>query len=119
LRLSGPLYQALTNLARPLKYAVPIRSIDINRDDPAQDLEQINRAISQFTRLRIQQRLQDTLELPPLPETAHRVMKLRVDPDAGIAELAEIIETDPSLSAQVVSWASSSYYAAPGRIRSV
>ncbi len=119
LHLSGPLFQALTKLARPLKYAVPIRSIDINRDDPAQDLEQINRAISQFTRLRIQQRLQDTLELPPLPETAHRVMQLRVDPDAGIAELAEIVETDPSLSAQVVSWASSSYYAAPGRIRSV
>ena len=33
--------------------------------------------------------------------------------------MAEIIERDPSLAAQVVSWASSSFYNAPGKIKSV
>ena len=35
------------------------------------------------------------------------------------ADLADVVETDPSLAAQVVSWAASPYYAAPGKIRSV
>lgn len=30
-----------------------------------------------------------------------------------------MVETDPALAAQVVSWAASPYYASPGKIRSV
>lgn len=80
---------------------------------------QINQAVEQFTTLRIQQRLEQTLEMPPLPETAERIIQLRINPDAGVGELAEVVEKDPSLAAQVVSWASSPYYAAPGTIKSV
>ena len=36
-----------------------------------------------------------------------------------VSDLADIVESDPSLAAQVVSWAASPYYAAPGKIRSV
>ena len=72
-----------------------------------------------FTSLRIKQRLEDTLEIPTLPQTAQRIIKLQVNPNALVSELAEIVESDPSLAAQVVSWASSPYYAAPGKIRSV
>src|SRR5690606_4059752 len=46
-------------------------------------------------------------------------MALRLKPDITVQQLNDVVETDPSLAAQVVSWASSSYYAAPGRIRSV
>ncbi len=72
-----------------------------------------------FTGLRIQQRLEDTLELPPLPETAQRIIHLRVNPNAVMGDLVDIVESDPSLAAQVVSWASSSFYAAAGQVRSV
>ncbi|WP_156509199.1 HDOD domain-containing protein, partial [Oleiphilus sp. HI0132] len=82
-------------------------------------LEQINQAIEKFTSLRIKQRLEDTLELPPLPQSAQEIIRLRSNPDAGADELADIIEKDPSLAAQVVSWASSSFYNAPGKIKSV
>lgn len=83
------------------------------------DREEINRAVDSFTALRIRQRLEETLEIPPLPETAQAIIRLRVDPDADINKLSRIVEKDPSLAAQVVSWASSSYYAAPGSIKSV
>ena len=87
--------------------------------DYQHDLEDISTAVANFTQLRIKQRLEETLEFPPLPETAQRVIKLRVDPHADIQDLTDIVETDPSLAAQVVSWAASPYYSAPGKIKSV
>lgn len=117
--VSSQLFQALLGKFRPVQFTSPVDAIPINRDDPEHDLDQINTAIGKFTQRRIQQRLEDTLELPPLPETAQRILHLRLEPNASVSELAEIVERDPSLSAQVVSWASSSYYGARGRIRSV
>lgn len=88
-------------------------------DSAEMDREQILHSLKNFTTLRIKQRLEETLELPPLPETAQRIIKLRADPDADISDLSNIVELDPSLAAQVVSWASSPYYSAPGKIKSV
>lgn len=105
--------------AKSLSCMVRLPQIRVNHSDPQQDSDQIKQAIQSFTTLRIQKRLEDTLEMPPLPETARRIIKLRVDPDAGVSDLADIVETDPSLAAQLVSWARSSFYAAPGKIRSV
>ena len=103
---------SICNISRPL--------IELEVDpDSAQDENQISQAVQNFTQRRIKQRLEETLELPPLPETAQRIIKLRVDPNADISDLANIVETDPSLAAQVVSWAASPYYSAPGKIKSI
>lgn len=88
-------------------------------DQDASDNEQILGAIKSFTQLRVKQRLEETLELPPLSDTAQRIIKLRINPNADISDLAQIVETDPSLAAQVVSWAASPYYSAPGKIKSI
>lgn len=101
------------------RFAVALSSLEPLPADPEQDRSDISNAVQNFTALRMRQRLEETIEIPPLPETAQKVMKLRVDPEATIEELADVVETDPSLAAQVVSWASSPYYAAPGKIRSV
>lgn len=85
----------------------------------AHDRLEIDRAVTSFTALRIRQRLAETLEIPPLSATAQAIIRLRADPDSDITKLNRIVEKDPSLAAQVVSWASSSYYAAPGSIKSV
>lgn len=87
--------------------------------DDTQDIQEISKAVASFTQLRIKQRLEETLDFPPLPETAQRIIKLRVDPNADIQDLTDIVEADPALAAQVVSWAASPYYAAPGKIKSV
>ncbi|MFY0663536.1 MAG: HDOD domain-containing protein [Natronospirillum sp.] len=83
------------------------------------DREAIDQSVARFTSKRIQQRLEETLEVPPLPDTAQAIIRLRVDPNADIEKLSRVVARDPSLSAQVISWASSSYYAAPGSVRSV
>jgi len=119
LKIQGKLLEALVGHSAGLDVGIDSASIRLNRIEPSQDLLQIQNAVGNFTKLRICTRLEDTLEMPPLPETARLIIKLRVDSDAGISELSDLVETDPSLSAQVVSWASSSFYAAPGKIRSV
>ena len=97
-------------------FATQIPSIS---DDRSNDESQILDSVQRFTERRIRQRLDETLELPPLPETAQRIIKLRADPNADISDLTNIVEIDPSLAAQVVSWAASPYYSAPGKIKSV
>lgn len=67
----------------------------------------------------IRRRIEQVYELPPMPEIARRVLQLRNNPDASITDLAAIVELDPSLSAQVVRYAASPFYAYRGKISSI
>ena len=100
-------------------FGVLLSEIRPNLDRPADDSKEITEAVQAFTARRIQQRLESTIEIPPLAETAQKIIKLRVDPNATIDDITGVVETDPALAAQVVSWAASPYYASPGKIRSV
>jgi HD-like signal output (HDOD) protein len=93
----------------------------INRpvENHEDDEEQILQALGRFQSIRLKQRLEETLEIPPLPASSHRIIRLSTDKTAGTDELCEVIALDPSLAAQVISWASSPYYGAPGNIASV
>lgn len=104
-----------------MRIAVPSKQLQSEVPGPGagSEEEKIVASVKNFTSLRIKQRLEDTLEIPTLPQTAQRIIQLRADPNALVSDLAEIVESDPSLAAQVVSWAASPYYAVPGKIRSV
>jgi len=104
---------------RAISCAVPAEKLYQGSPNESADLDLIFNSIRNFTTLRIKQRLEETLEIPPLPQTAHRILELRSNPNANVSDLAEIVEMDASLAAQVVSWASSPYYASPSKIRSV
>ncbi|MFN3580101.1 MAG: HDOD domain-containing protein [Pseudomonas sp.] len=119
LKLNQEAARALVAKASSAHFAVPLSSLSRLPDDPAQDGQDLTRAVSNFTALRMRQRLEETIEIPPMSATAQKVMKLRVNPEASIEDLTDVVETDPSLAAQVVSWASSPFYAAPSRVRSV
>ncbi len=93
---------------------------------PAEKLNEIDyqnesegNTLKSFTPLRIQQRVEETFDLPAMPAIAQEVMRLRIDTRAGAPELAQIVSQDPSLAAQVISWASSPYYGYQGRIDSL
>jgi HD-like signal output (HDOD) protein/prolyl-tRNA editing enzyme YbaK/EbsC (Cys-tRNA(Pro) deacylase) len=118
-KLSGQAFQAITAGAQRVNVTKPSQDIAVNLNQPEQDRAQVNAALERFTSLRIRQRLDDTLELPPLSETVQRIIHLRVNPNANMGELVDVVENDPSLAAQVVSWASSSFYAAAGQVKSV
>lgn len=119
LELDNRALRELAASATAASFAVPLSGIQCSAEDPEQDQQDISTAVRNFTALRMRQRLEETIEVPPLPNTAQRIMTLRVNPDATVEQLTDVVETDPSLAAQVVSWASSSFYAAPSKIRSV
>ncbi len=102
-----------------LKFAIDPSNLSSTAPNPDEDAKRIVHSLRTFTSVRIKQRLEDTLEIPTLPATAQRIIELRVNSNAVVSDLADIVESDPSLAAQVVSWAASPYYAAPGKIRSV
>ena len=83
------------------------------------DLQQIHRAVTTFTERRIEKRLDETLDIPPLPEAATRIVALQSDPNYDLKDLVQIVETDPSIAAKVVSWANSAFYAPDPPARSL
>ncbi|MBD2837051.1 HDOD domain-containing protein [Pseudomonas sp. JM0905a] len=119
LELASEDYRKLLSKASAARFGEPLASIRPNLDRPADDRAEITQAVQAFTARRIQQRLEETIEIPPLAESAQKIIKLRVDPNATVEDITGVVETDPALAAQVVSWAASPYYAAPGKIRSV
>ena len=92
----------------------PERLYNIDHQEDGED----NKLLT-FTPKRIHQRVEETLDLPAMPTIAQEVMRLRVDPNAGAMELAQVVGQDPSLAAQVISWASSPYYGYQGKIDSL
>ncbi|MBC3299724.1 HD-like signal output (HDOD) domain, no enzymatic activity [Pseudomonas cedrina] len=112
-------FKTMLTKASAAHFGEPLSNIRPNLDRPNDDREEITQAMQAFTARRIQQRLEATIEIPPLADTAQKIIKLRVDPNATIDDITSVVETDPALAAQVVSWAASPYYASPGKIRSV
>ena len=119
IQLGNAQFKALIENASSGDLSISESGLQTSALDDAKDVDDITQAVANFTQLRIKTRLEETLEFPPLPDTAQRIIKLRVDPNADISDLTDIVESDPSLAAQVVSWAASPYYAAPGKIKSV
>ncbi|WP_084381548.1 aminoacyl-tRNA deacylase and HDOD domain-containing protein [Pseudomonas mucidolens] len=119
LEVSTDDFKRLLSNASAANFGEPLSNIQPNFDRPNDDRDEITQAVQAFTVRRIQQRLEATIEIPPLADTAQKIIKLRVDPNATIDDITGVVETDPALAAQVVSWAASPYYASPGKIRSV
>jgi len=67
----------------------------------------------------VERRIERVYELPPMPELGRRILALQSDPNAGVQQLAKIVQLDPSLAAQVIRYASSSYYGYTGRITNI
>ncbi|MCX4026541.1 HDOD domain-containing protein [Endozoicomonas sp. SM1973] len=119
IRVKNDEFKRITGTATYLDITLPLSEVHQRNSNAEDDIQDITNAVENFTSLRIKQRLEQTIEIPPLPETAQKIIQLRVDPNADIRHLIEVVEKDPSLAAQVVSWAASPYYAAPGKIRSI
>ena len=119
IKLNQKDFGRLTHRALVDRYCRPLKTLiqaTLNEED---DLQQIHNAVESFTARRIKSRLNETLEIPPLPHVVEKIIRLRIDPNAKTSELSEVVAQDPGLSAQIVSWAASPFYAAPGKIRSV
>ena len=70
------------------------------------------------TPMRIRERLDEIQELPSMPEMAQRILQLRANPYADLRELAQIVDLDPSLAAQVVRFARSPLFGYQDKVSS-
>lgn len=111
--LSQAEFQRLMQGSQPIHIAHWLP--ETSADRPTTDTQHI----LNLTQRRIEKRLDSAFEVPPLSMTAQKVLKLHANPDAHADELTAIIETDPALAAQVLSWAASPYYASPSKVRSI
>lgn len=69
--------------------------------------------------LDIREEIVSIKELPSLPSTFSRIIKLASDPDIDIEKVVEIIEQDPLLTAQVIKNARSSLYGYRGEVGTI
>lgn len=58
----------------------------------------------------VARRLTKLYRLPPMPETAVRILHLTADPDSSVHELSDLVEHDPSLAAQIMRYARSALF---------
>jgi putative nucleotidyltransferase with HDIG domain len=86
---------------------------------PLAKLETGALSVTNLTHKRIEQRLEDIEGLPAMPEMAQRILQVSKDEHADANDLAKVIEVDPSLAAQIISYATSAFYAFRGEITTV
>jgi HD-like signal output (HDOD) protein/prolyl-tRNA editing enzyme YbaK/EbsC (Cys-tRNA(Pro) deacylase) len=67
----------------------------------------------------IKRKVQSVNTLPTMPGIAAEIIRLRNNPYSHASELAAVIEQDPSLSAQLLRYATSPLYAYQGKVESV
>jgi prolyl-tRNA editing enzyme YbaK/EbsC (Cys-tRNA(Pro) deacylase) len=99
LELAIDAFKSLLSKASAARFGEPLSNIRLNLNRPDDDRAEITLAVQAFTARRIQQRLEETIEIPPLPETAQKIIKLRVDPEATVDDITGVVETDPALAA--------------------
>lgn len=121
LRFTRQEYEQLIQAAQVEQDHFSLRLIEArpNLDAPHKDELEIISAVETITQTRVRARLSESIEIAPLPLTTQSLLSLKSKPDVSSLELAQVIETDPSLASQVISWANSPYYGAPGSIRSI
>lgn len=121
LRLSGEHFRHLHRYSKHGRFSTPVRLLKgeerefLNSDRFARE--------HNIRELRpvdgIRERLSSLHELPAIGNISAELLRLYHDADASIEQLAELVETDPSLSVQLLRHARSPLYGYPGEIESV
>ena len=78
-----------------------------------------NRYDSKLSFMEVRDRLVKLSNLPAMPTIAAKLLKLSSNERANIYDLVGILETDPSLVAQLIRYAKSAYFGYRGNIESI
>ncbi len=119
LRLEQGEFKRLLGNVQNLSITIPVGKIGLDPDDPEKDVEQIKAAVHNHTSLKIKELIEQTLEIPPMPSSAQKILDIRSSDEPDMDDLVKVVENDPALAAKVVSYAASPFYGAPGSIKSV
>jgi HD-like signal output (HDOD) protein/prolyl-tRNA editing enzyme YbaK/EbsC (Cys-tRNA(Pro) deacylase) len=123
IHVSSEDFQLLCGCARSGGFARPSSRLEARRQDTGSDATAKIAglyAVEDFTpAIEVKRRVQQLYDLPPMPEMALRILELRRNPNASAADLARVVELDPSFAATVTRYACSPLYAYRGKINSI
>ncbi|HRF44208.1 MAG TPA: HDOD domain-containing protein [Candidatus Competibacteraceae bacterium] len=114
-----PDFRELLKSARWGHFAVSTEDLDSligQQEFTPQNLTSLTR---RYTPAKLQEGIEAITELPVMPETAQRILKLRNHPGVLAQDIIRIVEQDPSLAAQVVYWARSPLHGHHGAVDSL
>jgi len=103
--LSQPL--AILKETQPRESTLPEKarlSLPVMQLQPSQDIRNL---------------LHQLEHLPALPSMAQRLLRLRNNTHATVQDLTDIIQADPSLSAQIIRYARSAFFSYKGRVETL
>ena len=115
-QMSRDTYRRLLGDAISGRFSRPAATL---RADYGNSSHSLSHVVDQFTPAGVKRDIEEFHELPALPATAAQILQLAADPRANARQLADIIEQDPVLSAQVVRYANSSLYGYAGSIKNL
>ncbi|MDH5395748.1 MAG: HDOD domain-containing protein, partial [Gammaproteobacteria bacterium] len=81
--------------------------------------EEIGQSMESRDKISFKERVKALHSLPPMPETASEILKLRSIPDVKVEQIVTVIEKDPVLVAQIIKYANSAYFGQAGSVKSL
>lgn len=119
LRMRGEDFDALHHASVHAEISRPISILE-NRDVREFMLPDEHAKNSPFPALRpledIRNKIAGVDRLPTMPEMANRILRLLNNPKATIEDLTNIIQGDPSLTAQIIRYARSAFFGYRGKV---
>ena len=103
-------------------YAVDIKQLQKLTSDELIGIsfsEEIKIKMESKELLSFKERVKALHSLPPMPETAAQILELRAIPDVKVEQIVQVIEKDPALVAQIVSYANSAFFGQAGSVKSL
>ena len=81
--------------------------------------EERNKNMDIKEKLSFKDRVKALHSLPPMPKTSSEILNLRAIPEVKVEQIVEVIEKDPILTAQIVSYANSAFFGQSGSVKSL
>lgn len=103
-------------------YAIDIKQLQKLSSDELIGIsfsEEIKTDMDTKETLSFKERVKALHSLPPMPETAAQILTLRSIPDVKVEQIVDVIEKDPVLVAQIVSYANSAFFGQAGSVKSL
>lgn len=69
--------------------------------------------------LNLKERVKALHTLPPMPDTATKILNLRAESDINVDQIVNVIEKDPVLVVQIISYANSAFFGQSGSVISL
>ena len=114
LQVDASQYRKLLGKALSGRFSRPANTLRSSDNYQQEDLYEV---VDQFTPARPKYNAEEFHELPAMPATAAQILELATNPRANARQLANIIEQDPAMAAQILRYANSSLYGYRGGIQ--